>query len=105
VSLAGSEEAVTELAVKTCSFRLNKPDDVPLAMDGATIGKAERVAGTPFFSASDSTANGAALWKSDGTPEQIADVILLLLRNEGMTGDARQLRTCLPPLVPRSLPI
>jgi type I restriction enzyme S subunit len=38
--LAGSEETVTELAVKTCSFRLNKPGDVLLAMYGATIGKA-----------------------------------------------------------------
>jgi type I restriction enzyme S subunit len=39
-TLAGSEETVTELAVKTCSFRLNKPGDVLLAMYGATIGKA-----------------------------------------------------------------
>ena len=38
-TLAGSEESVTELAVKTCSFRLNKPGDVLLAMYGATIGK------------------------------------------------------------------
>jgi type I restriction enzyme S subunit len=38
--LASSEETVTELAVKTCSFRLNKPGDVLLAMYGATIGKA-----------------------------------------------------------------
>lgn len=39
-TLAGSEETVTELAMKTCSFRLNKPGDVLLAMYGATIGKA-----------------------------------------------------------------
>ena len=39
-TLAGSEETVTDLAVKTCSFRLNKLGDVLLAMYGATIGKA-----------------------------------------------------------------
>jgi len=39
-ALAGSEETVTELALKTCSFRLNQPGDVLLAMYGATIGKA-----------------------------------------------------------------
>jgi len=39
-ALARSEETVTELAVKTCSFRLNNPGDVLLAMYGATIGKA-----------------------------------------------------------------
>ncbi|MDX9975227.1 MAG: restriction endonuclease subunit S [FCB group bacterium] len=39
-SLASAEETVTELALKTCSFRLNKPGDVLLAMYGATIGKA-----------------------------------------------------------------
>ena len=39
-TLAGSEETVTELAMKTCSFRPNKPGDVLLAMYGATIGKA-----------------------------------------------------------------
>jgi type I restriction enzyme S subunit len=39
-ALAGSEETVTELAMKTCSFRPNKPGDVLLAMYGATIGKA-----------------------------------------------------------------
>jgi type I restriction enzyme S subunit len=39
-ALAGSEETVTELAVKTCSFRLNEPGDILLAMYGATIGKA-----------------------------------------------------------------
>ena len=39
-ALAGSEETVTELALKTCSFRRNQPGDVLLAMYGATIGKA-----------------------------------------------------------------
>ena len=39
-ALAFSEESVTELALKSCSFRLNKPGDVLLAMYGATIGKA-----------------------------------------------------------------
>jgi len=39
-TLAGSVETVTELAVKSCSFRMNKPGDVLLAMYGATIGKA-----------------------------------------------------------------
>lgn len=39
-ALVGSEETVTELALKTCSFRLNKSGDVLLAMYGATIGKA-----------------------------------------------------------------
>ncbi|HRB14893.1 MAG TPA: restriction endonuclease subunit S [Nitrospira sp.] len=38
-ALKGSEETVTELALKTCSFRLNQPGDVLLAMYGATIGK------------------------------------------------------------------
>lgn len=38
-SLASSEETVTELALKTCSFRQNQPGDVLLAMYGATIGK------------------------------------------------------------------
>ena len=38
-ALAGSEETVTELALKTCSFRRNQPGDVLLAMYGATIGK------------------------------------------------------------------
>ncbi|MBP1467987.1 restriction endonuclease subunit S [Candidatus Chloroploca sp. M-50] len=37
--LAGSEETVTELAIKKGSFRLNKPGDVLIAMYGATIGK------------------------------------------------------------------
>lgn len=39
-ALAGSEETVTELAIKTCSFRMNRPGDILLAMYGATIGKA-----------------------------------------------------------------
>jgi type I restriction enzyme S subunit len=34
-----SEETVTELALKECSLRLNKPGDVLIAMYGATIGK------------------------------------------------------------------
>jgi type I restriction enzyme S subunit len=38
--LAGSEETVSTLALKTCSFRLNQPGDVLIAMYGATIGKA-----------------------------------------------------------------
>lgn len=38
-ALAGSEETITELAIKTCSFRMNRPGDVLLAMYGATIGK------------------------------------------------------------------
>ena len=38
-ALAGSEETVTEIALKTCSFRRNQPGDVLLAMYGATIGK------------------------------------------------------------------
>jgi type I restriction enzyme S subunit len=38
-ALAGSEETVTELALKTGSFRRNQPGDVLLAMYGATIGK------------------------------------------------------------------
>jgi type I restriction enzyme S subunit len=38
-ALTGSEETITELAVKTCSFRQNQPGDVLLAMYGATIGK------------------------------------------------------------------
>jgi type I restriction enzyme S subunit len=38
-ALAGSSETVTELALKTCSFRQNKPGDVLIAMYGATIGK------------------------------------------------------------------
>jgi len=38
-SLAGSDETVSELALKTGSFRRNKVGDVLLAMYGATIGK------------------------------------------------------------------
>lgn len=38
-ALRGSEETVTEEAVKKGSFRLNKPGDVLIAMYGATIGK------------------------------------------------------------------
>ena len=38
-ALAGSEETVTQLAIKKGSFRVNKPGDVLLAMYGATIGK------------------------------------------------------------------
>ena len=34
-----SEERITPLALKTCSLRLNKPNDVLIAMYGATIGK------------------------------------------------------------------
>ena len=37
--LTGSEERVTQLALKECSFRHNKPGDVLFAMYGATIGK------------------------------------------------------------------
>jgi len=37
--LSGSEETVTEIAVKKGSFRLNRPGDVLIAMYGATIGK------------------------------------------------------------------
>jgi type I restriction enzyme S subunit len=38
-ALVGSSETVTELALKTCTFRQNKPGDVLIAMYGATIGK------------------------------------------------------------------
>jgi type I restriction enzyme S subunit len=34
-----SEEAITDLALKECSLRLNQPGDVLIAMYGATIGK------------------------------------------------------------------
>lgn len=34
-----SEEKITELALKKCSLRLNKPGDILIAMYGATIGK------------------------------------------------------------------
>lgn len=37
--LRRSEETVTEAALRKCSFRLNKPGDVLIAMYGATIGK------------------------------------------------------------------
>jgi type I restriction enzyme S subunit len=39
IGLRGSEEHVTERAIKECSFRLNQPEDVLIAMYGATIGK------------------------------------------------------------------
>jgi type I restriction enzyme, S subunit len=39
LALAGSAETVTELALKTGSFRRNQPGDVLFAMYGATIGK------------------------------------------------------------------
>jgi type I restriction enzyme S subunit len=38
-ALAGSEETVTDAAVQSGTFRLNKPGDVLIAMYGATIGK------------------------------------------------------------------
>ena len=34
-----TEEYITEKALKECSLRLNRPDDVLIAMYGATIGK------------------------------------------------------------------
>jgi type I restriction enzyme S subunit len=37
--LRGSEEKITHLALEQCSFRLNSPGDVLIAMYGATIGK------------------------------------------------------------------
>lgn len=37
--LCGSEETVTQLALDRCSFRMNRPGDVLIAMYGATIGK------------------------------------------------------------------
>jgi len=39
LALKGSEEKVTNLALQKCSFRLNQPGDVPIAMYGATTGK------------------------------------------------------------------
>lgn len=39
MSLFGSAETVTEKAMRECSFRLNQPGDVLIAMYGATIGK------------------------------------------------------------------
>ncbi|HDY97721.1 MAG TPA: restriction endonuclease subunit S [Pseudomonas sabulinigri] len=46
--ISDSEESVTELALKECSLRRNKPGDVLIAMYGATIGKTAilRVEGT-----------------------------------------------------------
>ena len=38
-SLSDSEEKITHLALGECSFRLNKPGDILIAMYGATIGK------------------------------------------------------------------
>ena len=37
--LLGSEETITQLALDSCSFRVNRPGDVLIAMYGATIGK------------------------------------------------------------------
>jgi type I restriction enzyme S subunit len=37
--LLGSEETITQLALDSCSFRMNRPGDVLIAMYGATIGK------------------------------------------------------------------
>lgn len=37
--ISDSEETITELALKECSLRRNKPGDVLIAMYGATIGK------------------------------------------------------------------
>ena len=39
LALKGSEEKVTKVALQKCSFRLNQPGDVLIAMYGATIGK------------------------------------------------------------------
>jgi len=39
LTLTGSMERVTSLALQKCSFRLNQPGDVLIAMYGATIGK------------------------------------------------------------------
>ena len=39
LALSGSEERVSNLALQKCSFRLNQPGDVLIAMYGATIGK------------------------------------------------------------------
>jgi len=46
--ISDSEESVTELALKECSLRRNRPGDVLIAMYGATIGKTAilRVEGT-----------------------------------------------------------
>ena len=37
--LIGSEETITQLALDGCTFRMNQPGDVLIAMYGATIGK------------------------------------------------------------------
>ena len=37
--LVGSAETITQLALDKCSFRMNRPGDVLIAMYGATIGK------------------------------------------------------------------
>ncbi len=39
IGLTGSDERVSDIALKECSFRLNRKDDVLIAMYGATIGK------------------------------------------------------------------
>ncbi|UVE66904.1 restriction endonuclease subunit S [Burkholderia pyrrocinia] len=39
IALASSEERITYLALEKCSFRVNQPGDVLIAMYGATIGK------------------------------------------------------------------
>lgn len=39
LNLTGSEETVSEKALAKCSFRMNKPGDILIAMYGATIGK------------------------------------------------------------------
>jgi type I restriction enzyme, S subunit len=39
ISLKGSQEKISTLALEKCSFRLNQPGDVLIAMYGATIGK------------------------------------------------------------------
>ena len=39
LALSDSEERVSKLALEKCSFRLNQPGDVLIAMYGATIGK------------------------------------------------------------------
>ena len=44
--LIGSEETITKLAFKECSFRYNQPGDVLIAMYGATIGKVAILAET-----------------------------------------------------------
>mgnify|MGYP001356960504 CR=1 FL=1 len=39
IGLTGSDERLSDIALKECSFRLNRKDDVLIAMYGATIGK------------------------------------------------------------------